>query len=84
MAGALGFEPRISESESDALPLGDAPIYCFDNRYFAILYLNNNIVNFSNSTLAAFCRTHPPQGDRKINYSAQILRIRVLWAGNSQ
>ncbi len=27
LAGIAGFEPTISESESEALPLGDIPIY---------------------------------------------------------
>ncbi len=27
MAGVLGFEPRVPDSESGALPLGDTPIY---------------------------------------------------------
>ena len=61
MAGALGFEPRISESESDALPLGDAPIYCFDNGRFIILYLNSNVVNFSDGKLASLRRARSVQ-----------------------
>mgnify|MGYP007007398211 CR=1 FL=1 len=28
MAGAVGFEPTMRESESRALPLGDAPLLC--------------------------------------------------------
>ncbi len=27
VAGVLGFEPRMGDSESPALPLGDTPIY---------------------------------------------------------
>lgn len=29
MAGILGFEPRMPDSESGALPLGDIPIITF-------------------------------------------------------
>ena len=31
MAGVVGFEPTMAESESVALPLGDTPIFCHFN-----------------------------------------------------
>ncbi len=31
MAGVIGFEPMITESESVALPLGDTPLYVHIN-----------------------------------------------------
>ena len=49
MAGILGFEPRMPDSESGALPLGDIPIYwsetdfiessLFCKRFYSIILL---------------------------------------------
>lgn len=37
MVGEQGFEPRVTESESVALPLGDTPVF-FGYSFFAVTH----------------------------------------------